>query len=61
MPYWSLVLHAPQYPGGLVVNAYINHLEGDVQEIDGLNHYIGMRPLGEAAQFERTEALYGDP
>ena len=26
LPYWSLVLHAPQYPGGLVVNAYVNHL-----------------------------------
>jgi hypothetical protein len=58
-PYWSLVLHAPQYPGGLVVNAYINRLEGDVQEIDGLNHYIGMRPLGEAAQLEKSISLYG--
>lgn len=58
LPYWSLVLHAPQYPKGLVVNAYINHLEGDVREIDGLNHYIGMRPLGEAAQFERSISLF---
>jgi len=58
MPYWSLVLHAPQYPGGLVVHAYVNHLEGDVQEIDGLNHYIGMRPLGEAAQFERSISIF---
>ena len=58
-PYWSLVLHAPQYPRGLVVHAYINHLDGDVQEIDGLNHYIGMRPLGEAAQLERSISLFG--
>lgn len=58
MPYWSLVLHAPQYPGGLVVNAYVNHLEGDVSEIDGLNHYIGMRPLGEAAAFERSISIF---
>lgn len=58
LPYWSLVLHAPQYPGGLVVNAYVNHLEGDVREIDGLNHYIGMRPLGEAAQFERSISVF---
>ncbi len=58
LPYWSLVLHAPQYPDGLVVHAYINHLEGDVQEIDGLNHYIGMRPLGEAAQLERTISVF---
>ena len=58
LPYWSLVLHAPQYPKGLVVNAYINHLEGDVREIDSLNHYIGMRPLGEAAQLERSISIF---
>lgn len=58
-PYWSLVLHAPQYPRGLVVHAYINHMEGDVHEIDGLNHYIGMRPLDEAAQLEKSISLYG--
>jgi hypothetical protein len=58
LPYWSLVLHAPQYPKGLVVNAYINHLAGDVQEIDSLNHYIGMRPLGEAAQLERSISVF---
>lgn len=57
-PYWTLVLHAPQYPKGLVVNAYISRLEGDVQEIDGLNHYIGMRPLGEAAQLEKTFSIF---
>jgi hypothetical protein len=58
LPYWSLVLHAPQYPQGLVVHAYVNQLEGDVQEIDGLNHYIGMRPLGEAAQFEKSISIF---
>lgn len=58
-PYWSLVLHAPQYPKGLVVHAYINRMEGDVDEIDGLNHYIGMRPLNEAAQLEKSISLYG--
>jgi hypothetical protein len=58
LPYWSLVLYAPQYPKGLVVNAYINHLEGDVNEIDTLNHYIGMRPLNEAAQLERSVSMF---
>ena len=57
MPYWSLRLNAPQYPQGLFVHAYLNHLEGDVREIDGLNHYIGMRPLAEAAQLERSLSL----
>jgi ABC-type polysaccharide/polyol phosphate export permease len=41
------------------VTAYVNHLTGDVAEIDGLNHYIGMRPLNEAAIFERTISIYG--
>jgi hypothetical protein len=58
LPMWHMRLHAPQYPGGLEVVAYLNHLEGDVREIDGLNHYIGMRPLGDAAVLERTLALY---
>jgi copper chaperone NosL len=54
LPYWNMELQAPQYPKGLFVNAYVNRLEGDVREIDGLNHYIGMRPLEEAAQLERS-------
>jgi len=57
MPYWKMTLHAPQYPKGLTVQAYLDRLEGDVKEIDGLNHYIGMRPLGEAAQLERSLSI----
>lgn len=57
-PYWRMTLLAPQYPGGLEVQAYVNRLEGDVAEIDGLNHYIGMRPLGEAAQLERSLSFF---
>ncbi|MDX1643103.1 MAG: cytochrome C [Thermoanaerobaculia bacterium] len=56
-PYWRLELQAPQYPKGLEVKAYLNHLDGDVKEIDGLNHYIGMRPLGEAAQLEQSLSI----
>lgn len=56
-PYWQMTLHAPQYPKGLHVQAHLTYLTGDVREIDGLNHYIGMRPLGEAAQFERSIAV----
>src|SRR5215470_11271004 len=52
-PYWHMTLHAPQYPKGLHVQAYLDRLQGDVREIDGLNHYIGMRPLNDAAQLER--------
>ncbi len=59
MPYWKLTLIAPQYPKGLYVQAYLNRVEGDVREIDGLNHYIGMRPLAEAATFERSISFIG--
>ena len=59
LPYWSMVLHAPQYPKGLVIHAYLNRLDGDVREINSLNHYIGMRPLEEAAHFEKSVAIFG--
>ena len=57
LPYWKMTLLAPQYPDGLRVQAYLDHLTGDVREIDGLNHYIGMRPLGEAAELERSMSI----
>ena len=57
-PYWHMELFAPQYPDNLKLTAYMNHLSGDVAEIDGLNHYIGMRPLEEAAQFERHVGVF---
>jgi nitrous oxidase accessory protein len=41
----------------LTVRAYLNHLDGDVREIDGLNHYIGMRKLDEAARLERELSI----
>lgn len=57
-PFWHMELEAPQYPNGLFLTAYVNHLTGDVREIDGLNHYIGMRSLGEAAAFERAASVW---
>jgi len=51
-------LVAPQYPDGLELTAYVNHLGGDVKEIDGLNHYIGMRSLHEAGQLERRASVW---
>lgn len=58
LPYWEMDLVAPQYPDNLHLTAYINQLSGDVEEIDGLNHYIGMRSLYEAAKIERTVGVY---
>jgi copper chaperone NosL len=54
--FWSLTLHAPQYPDGLEVTIYTYKITGDVSEVDGLNHYIGMMPLDQAAEFERSIA-----
>jgi ABC-type polysaccharide/polyol phosphate export permease len=58
-PWWRLKLNAPQYPGGLYVTAYVNRMTGDITEIDGLNHYIGMRPLAEAAVLEQSISVFG--
>ena len=59
IPYWKLRVIAPQYPQGLELVVYLNHVEGDVREINGLNHYIGMRSLNEGAKLERKFALPG--
>src|SRR5262245_59091398 len=47
-PFWNMKLAAPQYPRGLFLAVYPDHIAGDVDEIDGLNHYIGMRKIGTA-------------
>ena len=48
-PLWNIMLGAPQYPEPLGMNIHIDGLrdmnEFDLQNIDGLNHYIGMRKL----------------
>jgi len=58
LPYWQLELFAPQYPEGLKTVMYVNRVTGDVEEIDHLNHYIGMRPLEEAASLERSASVF---
>ena len=60
-PYWRLRLDAPQYPGGLEATIGVTSVGGDVQEIDGLNHYIGMRPLAEGGELERRLSIYAIP
>ena len=48
-PLWNIMLGAPQYPEPLGMNIYINGIKGvsefDLQNIDGLNHYIGMKTI----------------
>ncbi|WP_291102758.1 MULTISPECIES: nitrous oxide reductase accessory protein NosL [unclassified Flavobacterium] len=44
-PMWRIELTAPQYPEGLVLQLHANKIGGDVDIINGLNHYIGMKTL----------------
>ncbi len=53
-PMWHINMKAPQYPQGLDLYIYSYKVDGgndgnDVQEINVLNHYIGMAPLDRAA------------
>jgi hypothetical protein len=57
LPYWRMTMNAPQYPDGLRVDVYVNHLEGDMREIDQLNHYLGMPPLDEGGRLERSISI----
>lgn len=57
LPYWRMEMTAPQYPKGLSVDVYVNRLEGDMREIDALNHYLGMPPLDEGGRLERSLSL----
>lgn len=48
-PLWNIMLGAPQYPDPLGMDIYIEGIKGvkefDIQNIDGLNHYIGMKTI----------------
>jgi len=48
-PLWSIDLNAPQYPEGLGIRIWLNEITGlkpnDLQSINGLNHYIGMKVI----------------
>jgi copper chaperone NosL len=44
---WRIDLVAPQYPEGLYMKIYPNKLGGNVEIINGLNHYIGMKKIIE--------------
>jgi hypothetical protein len=48
-PLWQIGLIAPQYPEGLGLHIWINQVTGekpqDLNSINGLNHYIGMKEI----------------
>lgn len=48
-PLWNITLGAPQYPDPLGMNIFFDGVKGveefDIQNIDGVNHYIGMKKV----------------
>lgn len=67
VPYWVLELDAPQFPQGLEVHAFVNRLVGDVdpvtksndlEQLDELNHYVGMPSLEDGAKLERSVSVF---
>ncbi|KAA3612965.1 MAG: hypothetical protein D8M58_11685 [Calditrichaeota bacterium] len=51
LPLWNITLDAPQYPDSLGIDIYITKMqgahEGDIQNINIMNHYVGMEKLPE--------------
>jgi len=45
VPAWSIYLIAPQYPEGLSMQIWLDKITGQVEIINGLNHYIGMKHI----------------
>jgi copper chaperone NosL len=58
LPIWRIDLDAPQYPEGLNLLIYANKLGGNVEIINGLNHYIGMKTLHSEDFIEFTVLPY---
>lgn len=58
VPLWQIELAAPQYPEGLVLKMYPHKLAGNVEIINGLNHYIGMKTLHAEDFIEFTVLPY---
>jgi copper chaperone NosL len=48
-PIWSITLEAPQYPTGVTMYIWINKISGSepgtIQNINILNHYVGMKMI----------------
>ena len=58
VPLWRIELDAPQYPEGLSLLIYPNKLGGNVDIVNGLNHYIGMKTLHASDFIEFTILPY---
>lgn len=45
LPIWRVSLLAPQYPEGLRMNIHAFTVKGDLNKINILNHYVGMKKI----------------
>jgi copper chaperone NosL len=58
VPVWSIYLIAPQYPEGLSMQIWLHKITGQVEIINGLNHYIGMKHINADMFPEFTFLVY---
>ena len=58
VPVWSIYLIAPQYPEGLSMQIWLDKITGQVEIINGLNHYIGMKHISADMFPEFTYLVY---
>ena len=55
---WQIRLEAPQYPEGLKMEIWSHKIAGDIDKINGLNHYIGMAQI-KAENFPEFKLMPG--
>ncbi len=61
LPLWQIFLEAPQYPEGLEMKIWLHGITGNVEQINGLNHYIGMKHIivSEFLEFKVLPYIFG--
>ncbi|MBS1531017.1 MAG: hypothetical protein JSU01_11965, partial [Bacteroidetes bacterium] len=61
LPLWHILLDAPQYPEGLEMKIWLHGLTGNIAQINGLNHYIGMKFIvaDDFKEFKILPYVYG--
>ena len=61
-PLWQITLIAPQYPDGVALKIWIDKIGGNepgtLQNINILNHYVGMKPIEPESIPELTYLKY---
>ncbi len=61
-PIWRIDLEAPQYPEGIGLKIWVNQITGkyenDLENINRLNHYIGMKKIDSNSIPELTYMPY---